>query len=886
METQSQQLPRRSHRYTPSAPPEPKHPSQASAAPLSLRFPNLDVDERIAYLVSSSAPDIMATPHHVSDVESLADSAYEIISSADDESQDGRRAESLAEELDLYPHSDDVQSLSNDKGYDDEDDDEEDEEESVSDQANPEHHSRTDSIRYAEAALEHTSTMSSSPSEDLLEDRGTPLSRSIEFVEADSPVYLETTSVMHTIRDFSEDESATIALALDMENPPKRLAATIRQTMSHHCLSTWEPLRVLYVGSEAGRTEITHKISSAFLASQASGRVGDESATDSDGVFNIVPIAAFGASKVPERDEIQLMGVSDYYIKLERCTSAEEVAHEGDSSTSDSVYSITIDDGKTYVSAYNARGSVVQPKWTLPHVAVFYLSKNDDEKEKHTRNAAWEFMTRHGIPSLFISHAQSFETPTSGRWKDFVDKGGVHLCLESRDPERPATLRRLPIDLASFLNIDARQMNRNLAYLTGLYESPISSDDDEEEHVSDPGEDSTFTLRCGHVKHVDHLRDRRAGWAGMPLALFSGLLLGLVSLVMLLFSSPGASLMKTPLVGFSSISESSTTCSPPTVTPTVTISFTSTKTVKLSAEASSTTQFGGFLSDKPQASVVEPESVKKMACSIEVFSDSEILVKVPGGTKTSWLAKGAIDIDVWRGTEMIKSKLSTTDEGIVIEISKKDAYGVMNVSVVTTRRPKINETFAVDFGKPTLFRMLEAADSLAQSLAYGLGNTAGKLVHAAENNIEMVMSLSGNIQQAKKAAHDYSSRVKEEVFSRAKESLNSHALQKALRTAQDQAAQQLQATEHIRDEINLKLLRAQIASKLWWLKVQGRDDEYARYQAKSSEFLKSKEATQGKRTQEPKEETRRSWGRGRRSPSKKTCEGKTKGKWRSLGCEL
>ncbi len=54
------------------------------------------------------------------------------------------------------------------------------------------------------------------------------------------------------------------------------------------------------------------------------------------------------------------------------------------------------------------------------------------------------------------------------------------MCLESRDPAVPTIAQRLPIDLASFTNIDARQMNRNISYLTGLVE-PV-----EETAVLDP----------------------------------------------------------------------------------------------------------------------------------------------------------------------------------------------------------------------------------------------------------------------------------------------------------------------------------------------------------------------------------------------------------------
>ncbi len=98
------------------------------------------------------------------DTESLTDSAYELISSADDESQDGRGteslAESLADSLDMYPRPDDVRSLSGHaraRAY---------ETESASDDEggdepqHPDDSGGADSIRYAEEVLGHPSTQS------------------------------------------------------------------------------------------------------------------------------------------------------------------------------------------------------------------------------------------------------------------------------------------------------------------------------------------------------------------------------------------------------------------------------------------------------------------------------------------------------------------------------------------------------------------------------------------------------------------------------------------------------------------------------------------------------------------------------------------------------
>ncbi|EFX00221.1 hypothetical protein CMQ_7223 [Grosmannia clavigera kw1407] len=848
-----------------------------------------------------------AAPFGVSDETcSLADSAYELISSTDGESQDGRGTDSVADSLDVYPRADDVHSLNgNDAAYDDDDVDEE--SASENDDANhepictpaststpsnsrlyPGRHgsnedavncrsSQTDSIQYAEHVLGSPSTQSLSNLEYDKSGDGngpTPLVHSIEFSESD--ICLDKVSVKHTIRDFGDAESAAIAGALNMTDPPRRLAATIRQTMSHYCLSTREPLKVLYVGSEAGYNDIMYKISSALLASASHNRSspGSEHHSPTPSIYNIMPISSFGSSKVPEIDEIQLMGVSDYYIKVERCIEADETVSEGEASPNEMVYSIKLDNEETYASVFSPHGSAVRPQWSLPHVAVFYVSGNDDDRAEKTRNAAWEFMTRHAVPSIFISHAQSFSQPTgTGRWRDFVDQAAVHLCLESRDPERLIIPERLPIDLVSFLNIDARQMNRNLAYLTGLHEPSKAMTNDSVGKLQKEGYRAGAVTAVRFLCRGNYFRtklsrtvDEISGQLGAG-RLFTmvvaaiGALMWFYILLYIPFISPSftgqqsvvaatvsastvSSLTDTAtssVLSTSSVATTSTsTCFAPSLTPTVTISLTSTTTVKLqvSESSSSAVQFGG---------------------------NHEILVKVPSGTKTTWLAKGAIDIDVWRGQELLKSRLSTTDEGIIIEINKKDAYGVMNVSIVTTRRPKINETFAVDFGKPTMLRVLEIGAKTWLDSARTAANiwldAAMRAEGAVHPYIDHVVDLLPNaddvlqgatmaatsmadvvdsMKHAGQAAYDTASRATQDLKGQMSASLEG-AVDSAKRDARAVLDRGLLPLDHARGSLQLAVLRAQIASKLWWMQVNGQRAKHADYEAKAAVFLRESE---------------------------------------------
>ncbi|KAK0621421.1 hypothetical protein B0T17DRAFT_494992 [Bombardia bombarda] len=828
---------------------QPKQPTISTSVP-ALRFPIPQGNQRLANWVSNSSPDILQPPI-MSDTSSLADSAYEIINSTDGESQEDHLTESTGS-LEV-PRPDDVHSLDGSENrYDSDSDD---------DSA---HSSRASSIRYADQVLQRAST-THLPTNTL--QFGSPsegsgnVSQSIEFQEedGDNPIILGKISVKHAVWELDEKDTATITTGLNMSDPPKRLVAAIRQTMSQAYLSTKEPLRVLYVGNADAQRGIVLKISNAIWASPNIGaRDEDVFGRHREGVYNIVPISSFGPTP-----ELDLMEASHYQIKVEHCTSAREVIHEGASFPSDIVYSITIEHDKTYKSLFSPSGSNIQPKWTLPHIAIFYCAEDDDEEDERTKDIAWEFMNRHGVPSVFIRESQSFVKPSSwGRWKNFIDPHAVHVCLESRDPERPIDPQRFPIDLASFENIDARQMNRNLAYLTGLSEIPEETTASEKE-----------TQKTKVILDLDTLK----AWLSNPsrsqaietikhnkwiMALMLPILSWLIT--SLLFAAFGGQAMvgspqtvqKIPLSGVLGVStatcagfSATSSVQAPTSTSTVVINVTSTKTVQISHVQPSTSSlasalsFAGLLSDKPSSVPSEPEA-KKTTCAAKRFSQTEILVTIPSGSKSSWLAKGAIDVDVYRGEELIKTKLSSVDEGILLELPAKDAYGALNVSVVTTRRPRINETFVVDFGKPVMVEAFEAGMHMLQDIAKAVSYTADGAVHLVEDTCAPASRLLENVVKAGKAAQSHC----EETVSR------------LLKVTKDHMSRQIKIAEKMRDGVDISILQAQIASRLWWLKFQGKTEEYAEYERNASRFLRTKyEEMIRANTEQQKDAPKESW---------------------------
>ncbi|SPQ22952.1 a6d3146e-9639-435a-aee9-da249c56125c [Thermothielavioides terrestris] len=829
--------------------PLPAREQELSASFPLLQFPKPQGSQHLANWVSNSTPAVMQ-PSDMSDTSSLADSAYEVVHGTDSESQDDRLTESVGSLSVSRPE--DVHSLDGSENHYDTDSDEE-----------TNHSSHASSIRYADHALQHPSAQGPASSLDhasFAEGSGVVVG-SIELQEAtdDGSLLREKILAKHAIREFSEEESTAMVQHLNLSNPPKRLVASIRQTMSQSYLSTREPLRVLYVGRADAQRSIVLKICSAIWTSPKNGASDDQDhfSRHREGVYNIVPISSFGPAP-----ELDLMEASHYQIKVEHCTSAAVL--------SNSVYSVTLEHERSYTSSYSSDGPVVRPKWDLPHIAIFYCSERDDAETELTRDSAWAFMKLHGVPCIMIAEQQQFSDSAAVPWEAYINEDTIHLSLESRDPQRPMPPLRFPIDYASFAEIDPRQMNRNLAYLTGL-------SDKAETTTSEDGIGATEAIlgvSLGESRALDKLREVFCGLAERHDAKWWILtLLGpfLLSLTVSFFLSAFAGWLRSgDLSHLQPASPTGICVSPPTYpkgfttkrmesvatsTTTVVVNVTSTRTVQVSQGKPSTSalasalSFAGFLSDKPSAAPTDADaktvvdSTKKTVCSVRVFSPTELLVALPSRNKAVWLAQGAIDIDVRRSDEPIKIKISSVDEGVVVELPPREAYGVLNVSVVTSRRPKVNETFQVDFGKSAAAQALEAGLDMLQDAVRMVSTGAGAASHLIEDALKLRKDFVCAVEHASEAAW-------------------TRAAGRVKRTADDvreHVARQFASAQTIRKEVDLSILQAQIASRLWWLKVLGKDEEYVEYARNASRLLKAKHAElakgrrQAKETRLPKE---------------------------------
>lgn len=780
---------------------------------------------------------------HSEDHSSLGDSTYDFIDDTDTESRDDNATESVASTD--YNGVDEVASLADTASEDSEDE-----------------HNRCMSPIPAYVGLDedHMSTPTLGMSkQDCLDERS--FTASIEFEEP-FIVGAETVAVKHTVRDYDEAQTALIAHQMNLHSPPTRMVASIRQTMAKSGLSLKSPLRILYIGSHAAKEEIIHKIASSVAAS-----VTDKSRSASGGrssqLFTVVPVGAFGSEKAPE---IELMHSSGCQINVEDCTSAVNMRYEDEPGRPD-VIKLSLEDNVTYHSVWDKSGEfIVEPAWDLPHIAIFYCAHTDTPETKRTRTFAKTFMNRHKVPSIIISHLQTVERSFGCMT---LDQHALHMCLESRNFKSPRNIihYRLPIDLASFLNIDARQMNRNLAYLTGLHEDAAEIVTTKKVRFSTADVEMAGPL----ASSVSFVRSRSRAQliaALMPLAMiamtvfFSGLLANLTLMntrPSVIINGHSASAMPKASTTISAVTDFAVTSPLNSAPPAV-----STKTI---AVEPAWIKGPNSLSVIPQADVIVVKDSRKATtsvpkettvCAAEVLDKQEVLIRIPYSSLISWLGQEAMSLDVSRGNHVVETERAySSNDGIILRFPRKEAHGRLNISIVTSKKPKINETFEVDFGsdwahevedswaafydfagKPMLDTLSHLSNITRQN-ALLLGQSGIDTFFEAVNStrartLELQKQAAGARDQAQLTFANF----KSSLNSTATWIVDSAALKQRIVSFNKHIEAECQRV-HIPQAISDALLKAQVESKTWWLKLAGKRVAADRYRQTAKTHIAS-----------------------------------------------
>ena len=671
-----------------------------------LQFPTLPIDGSIAYYLSRSTLVSMASnPDHLSEdtTSSLGDSTYEVLSesiffnSEDEDHEDNADWVAPNDQV----SSDDLASLA--------DTDE-------SKQTQDLDLSNSHVVCGDRPVLEYAD----SETDDCVGDSSTITtkghdhfaSQSIEFQEPQPYPGAEQVDVIHTVHKLSpeEAEEAIITNNLGFSNKGSgQLVATIRQTMTRQGLVLDRPFRIVFVGDASAQNEIIEKVGAA-LAVPSSWGPAAHAAHRKSSRFNIVPVSSFGD---PASTEVELIDSSGLEIVVDHCTFADF--------TVDGNITLTLNESIRCQSTRGGHGFKVQSDsdWHLPDIAILYRSKADDLLASRTGHLAHSFMDKLKVPSIVISEEPLWKTPNVPA---MLASKGPHLCLEARgvNVSENRVLRRLPVDLSSFKNIDSGQMNRNLACLTGLHSGKDHVQAMEREHRTaifanlSPSKDleKATTTTPWLVQSTSRLREL------MRQNVRAIALIGALFIYAMVY-------IFTPMEYLKSVQslESRQTATLPTATSIVSVpSAIPSSTLDALSQATSNSLVPSPVFRDSEASSLNTVSVRDNNMDlarllrntslvalnesdqfkVQVVGDCHIVLRPPQSS-TRRKNRPNLSVRVLRNEVIIEHEVSKLFESVyAVKLKREDAYGSLNVSVWAKSKPTLNETFIVDFGTPWL----------------------------------------------------------------------------------------------------------------------------------------------------------------------------------------
>ncbi|KAI1770417.1 hypothetical protein F4818DRAFT_446217 [Hypoxylon cercidicola] len=310
-----------------------------------------------------------------------------------------------------------------------------------------------------------------------------------------------------------------------------------------------------------------------------------------------------------------------------------------------------------------------------------------------------------------------------------------------------------------------------------------------------------------------------------------------------------------------------TSTSPPT------LASTQTQKALQTGTSPSSLAFVPFVKDKGQPDIAS-QSQQQTICSAELSDRNKIMVKIPEGVKSTWFSKDSILIAVSRGLYDIPTKVSSVEEGFLIEVPLDEAHDILAVTIFTTSKPRVKETFHVNFGRNKFTNALDAGKQLVKGFAQKFVDTVNETTAWVEESYIPALdvmskqvcgqtssvsdTLLQGIRDAGNAVLSFPTHFTSQVvqFKRALD--NDNMVQR-----RNQVQLQLEReVRDLRDELALRYVSAQLRSKLWWLQLQGKTEEYQRYLSKAEVYLKEKiadaEAARKERAERVKNQIR-SW---------------------------
>ncbi|KAL8944709.1 MAG: hypothetical protein Q9216_000278 [Gyalolechia sp. 2 TL-2023] len=664
------------------------------------------------------------------------------------------------------------------------------------------------------------------PSNDLEQDSaqgafsGSGSGQKINSAEDDSitPQQLDTDqpsmSNMRSIK-FEAIHHGEGTYPLETSSIPHNLTVTVRQHMLDQKLPCGSPYRVLYVGNLGARERIMTKIGAALASTiklEASG----------PSRYSVVPMPS---SDDPSCwGEPVLLDWSGHEIIVYHCTDASF----GRTDSGHDSIDLTMEDNTHIRSSWDDTKYSVSGNWDFPDVAIFYLSDHDNVSARQTRRFARSFMARHKIPSIIISEKPSWDHPSEAMTIDHLTP---HVCLQAKKDTAPSSrvVKRLPIDISTFSRLDALQLYQNLAYLD-MRSGARRTRGPAPLHIKAEGRNGggkNGVPSPHHSPSTPSAVQEFFGTASPVLPYLLDLLATVTICVVVGFVALQNPLFPTQSVK-AALSSHSASGSAATVTsssiststslslerPTMTESLTTPGLGKANVPAcimgeKSRTDLATFWLDSSLKTANKSEKFE-----VHVLGSKHIILRPP-----HWFTKlrksPKLMFNVTQGDRMLKHEVSTLFDGVyALELPEADAHGLVNISIWTGSKPKIQEELQASFGSPWLHPAdwRRAASALSGSLRQDLGmmqtalssfylRTSAELHSLAQKTVAKATVLKHDTQDVSIASVNHLARLKRitsalpvEIFS---------SLSHSFDERQSAAAQKMSLrTSHLRRSIS------------------------------------------------------------------------------------
>lgn len=528
-------------------------------------------------------------------------------------------------------------------------------------------------------------------------------SDSIEFPEPEKWPETERVEFKHTTRIFDDKTAAALksrlsAMLLPNNTTNSILMATVQQTMTKHSLSLDKPFRVLYIGQPEYRNIILDKIGDVLVSSSSTG---SPSSSAESSRYHVVP-TSFGAGAVPNFAELLPIHVQ---LVVDECMEATVGPQQDQRST----LHLTFKNRPSCRSWWNGDKYCVSSasEWTLPDMAIIFVSVHDDASVVQTQRLTHTFLERHGIPAMVISEEPMWELVG-----DTVplNRDSLHMCLESRNSQTGETvlLRRYPIDLETFESITPSQLNRNLASLMELYPNKL--------HKTTADTNApNLAQRCSSIDPEKYPLD----WMPPAYASKARDIAPMLRLVILTFISAialsiGYAAVQTVTIFLTQSGAGSTLShmSTPSLAPIPTTAMTLEGVRQTAVSVRPDSHVGLLQSQSSDYSIMEQVTGLTIAAStaprnpdlfeVQVVGDCHVVIKPPQNIASS-KKQARFNVSVHRYDQALPYELSRLfDDVYSLRLDREEAYGLVNVTVTAKSRNPINQTTVVDFGTPWL----------------------------------------------------------------------------------------------------------------------------------------------------------------------------------------